>query len=294
MPTWRDLVDEAVTTLARAEIPDPEVSARWIGHEATGTSAATWHEVIDQPATKRQLVSFDRMVERRSGGEPLQYVLGSWGFRTLDLMVDRRVLIPRPETEVVAGQALVELDRIVAARRGDDDRAAIAADLGTGSGAIGLSLAAERPGTEIWLTDVSEDALAVARANLAGLGRAGSGVRLAQGDWFGALPDELVGGLSLVVANPPYVAAADELDPEVAGWEPELALLAPDEGRAHLAHLVAEALGWLTGDGALVLELDPRQADDLAERAGPTYHEVEVIHDLAGRARALVARRPRR
>lgn len=298
MPTWRELVDEAAATLTRAEVPDAEISARWIGWEATGATAADWHEVAEQPATKRQLASFDRMVERRSSGEPLQYVVGSWGFRTLDLMVDRRVLIPRPETEVVAGQALAELDRVIDGRAGAPGSGSgprpIAVDLGTGSGAIGLSLAAERPGAEVWLTDISADALVVARANLAGLGVTGGNVRLAEGDWFAALPAELAGTVAVVVSNPPYVATDDQIDPQVAGWEPELALLAPDRGRAHLIHLIDAAVGWLADDGALILELDPGQAPDLADRAADRYAEVTVVDDLTGRARAVVGRLPRR
>lgn len=293
MPTWRDLVDEAVGTLRAADVPDPEVSARWIGHQATGTSAGDWHEVADRPATERQLASFDRMVERRCVGEPLQYVLGSWGFRTLDLMVDARVLIPRPETELVAGFALTELDRVTGGSSADGP-APVVADLGTGSGAIGLAVAAERPGTEVWLTDVSTDALTVARANLAGLGRSGGGVRLAEGDWFAALPGDLRGSLTVVVSNPPYVASEDELEPEVAGWEPHGALLAEDSGLAHLIHLVDTAPAWLAADGALVLELDPRQVPAVVDRAGARFAEVEAEEDLTGRLRAVVARRPRR
>lgn len=306
MVTWRELVAEAAARLERDGVPEPEVSARWIGQEATGSDGSDWHEVIDAQATKRQLASFDRMVERRSTGEPLQYVLGRWGFRTLDLMVDHRVLIPRPETETVAGRALAEFDRIRAADHrdgigpavgspiGDAVPGQVIVDLGTGSGAIGLALAAERPGSEIWLTDVSADALAVARANLAGLGWAGGKVRLAQGSWFEALDAGLRGSLAVVVANPPYVASADDLDAQVAWWEPEGALLAGDEGREHLLVLVDEAPGWLRPDGALVLEMSPEQVPVVVDRAAATFVEVEAVDDLAGRPRAVVARHPRR
>src|SRR5206468_3011716 len=119
-------------------------------------------------------------------GEPLQYVLGHWGFRTLDLLVDPCVLIPRPETEVVAGAAIDELRRI-------NGRTAL--DLGTGSGAIGLAIAVEVPSAQVWAVDRSPDALDVARANLAGIGRAGARVRLLESDWFAALPDELRGAV---------------------------------------------------------------------------------------------------
>jgi release factor glutamine methyltransferase len=300
MPTWRELVEEAIATLTEAEIPDPETSARWIGREATGTDAAEWLEVVDAPATKRQLASFDRMVTRRRQGEPLQYVVGSWGFRTLDLFVDRRVLIPRPETETVAGSALAELDRVVGevaaghgARSADGTVAeAIVADLGTGSGAVGLAVAAERPGTTVWLTDVSSDALAVARANLAGLGLVGATVWVAHGHWFEALPPELAGSLAVVVSNPPYAASAEDLEPQVAAWEPELALLAAEGGLADLHHLVDESPRWVQPEGALVLEMAPDQVPGVAERAARLFAEVETVDDLAGRPRAVIARRP--
>jgi release factor glutamine methyltransferase len=292
VPTWRELVEEAVETLTGADVPDPANSARWIGRQATGTDAAEWLEVAAQPATQRQLAAFDRMVARRCEGEPLQYVVGGWGFRTLDLFVDRRVLIPRPETEVVAGRAIDELDRVLGIVERPDRIAVV--DLGTGSGAIGLSVAAERPGTEVWLTDASAEALEVARANLAGLGRHGGTVRLAEGRWFDAVPPDLAGTLAVVVSNPPYVASVDDLEPGMAAREPEMALLADDEGRADLIELIDEAPSWLAPVGALVLEMDPRQVPAMVARAGTRFAEVEAFADLVGRARGLVARRPRR
>ena len=224
----------------------------------------------------------DEMVARRAKGEPLQYVLGRWGFRTLDLMVDRRVLIPRPETEVVAGLAIDALPT-----------SGVLVDLGTGSGAIALSVAAERwPDLEVWATDASADALAVARANLAGLGRRGAVVRLVEGDWFAALPQELRGRVDVVVSNPPYVAATEPLPPEVADWEPA----GRPRGRAHrprshrgdrrrsgrLAH----------AGGSLVVEIGETQGAAvraLAQAAG--FSDTRIEPDLAGRDRALVARR---
>ncbi|MEM7276048.1 MAG: peptide chain release factor N(5)-glutamine methyltransferase [Actinomycetota bacterium] len=290
MVTWRELVTEAEGRLTAAGVPDAAVSARWIGRQATGADATDWAEVEQSDATERRLASFDAMVARRCDGEPLQYVLGAWGFRRLDLLVDRRVLIPRPETEMVAEAALAELDR-VAATEGPAQRPVVA-DLGTGSGAIGLSVALERPGTPVWLTDASADALAVARANLAGLGTAGGRVTLAHGDWFDALPIDLVGSLAVVVANPPYVADRNDLEAQVADWEPLSALLADDRGLAHLFHLVDGAPGWLLGEGALVLEMAPDQVEAVAARAAERFATVDTIIDLAERPRGIVARRP--
>jgi release factor glutamine methyltransferase len=228
------------------------------------------------------------MVARRLSGEPLQYVLGRWAFRSLDLMVDGRVLIPRPETEVVAGLALVEVDRISAVRGGGQ---VMVADLGTGSGAIGLSIAAERPVARVWCTDASTDALDVARANCAGLGRPARRVTMAEGPWFDALPPAMVRSFDVVVSNPPYVARDDDLPAEVAGWEPSVALLADGSGLADLEVLVDGAGAWLAPGGALVLEMAPDQTAAMADRARTVgYVDVGVHRDLAGRDRALVAR----
>ncbi|MEO7572994.1 MAG: peptide chain release factor N(5)-glutamine methyltransferase, partial [Acidimicrobiales bacterium] len=209
-----------------------------------------------------------------------------WGFRTLDLLVDRRVLIPRPETEVVAGLALAALEAL--------GRPGLAVDLGTGSGAVALSLAAERwPHVEVWATDSSADALAVARANLAGLGRRAAVVRLAEGDWFGALPAELQGRVDVLVSNPPYVAARDPLPPEVADWEPLAALVPGPTGLEAIERIVAGAPAWLAPTGTLVLEIGETQGGAVLALAGAAGFTSARVHpDLAGRDRALVATGP--
>lgn len=287
---WRSLLVEAIDRLQRAGVPSPEAEARWIVQEVSGNEGPSFLASLDHPATRRAVVRFDAMLARREAGEPLQYVLGRWAFRHLDLMVDKRALIPRPETEVVAGLAIDELDRV----RAEGTASPVVADLGTGSGAIGLSVAAERPGTTVWLTDRSEDALAVARANLAGIGRAGTDVRVATGSWFAALPAELVGRLSVVVSNPPYVATDDDLPAEVRDWEPHDALVSGVTGLEALRVLVDAAPTWLVSGGALVLELAPHQGDEVATAAAARFDEVETREDLTGRVRAVVARRPRR
>ena len=166
---------------------------------------------------------------------------GAGAFRTLDLLVDRRVLIPRPETEVVAGLALDELDRMRAGAEAAG-RPLTVVDLGTGSGAIALSVAAERDRVDVWLTDASADALAVARANLAGLGRAATRVRIAEGAWFAALPPELAGAdRRRRLATRPTSPPATSCPPVVRDWEPPSALFAGADGLDDLRVLVAEA-----------------------------------------------------
>jgi release factor glutamine methyltransferase len=167
-------------------------------------------------------------------------------------------------------------------------------DLGVGSGAIALSVAQEAPAARVWGTDASSAALAVARANLAGLGSAAAArVRLAEGRWFDALPQELRGQVDLLVSNPPYVAEheAAALPAEVGEWEPRDALVAGPTGLEAIAEIVAGAPAWLARPGALVVEIAPHQAEaagDLARAAG--LEQVDVRPDLVGRRRVLVGR----
>ena len=251
----------------------------------------------------------EALVDRRLAGEPLQYVLGRWPFRSIELRVDPRVLIPRPETEQVVEVALSELARL--GQEGDQseppsERHRLCVDLGTGSGAIALALATEGgsfcPGLEVWATDSSPDALEVARENVCDLAvtdPVGSErVRMVEGSWFEPLPVELRGRFDLVVSNPPYVAESEfpGLDASVRCWEPVEALVAPDgnggvAGMAAVETIVAEAPGWLRRPGVLIVEIDPRQAVaavDAARRAG--FDEARAEGDLAGRLRMLVAR----
>ncbi len=281
---WRVFAAQAQARLEAAGIESPEVAVRRIIERAAGFEGAQYALGLSEPATERAIGFFDRMVERRLAGEPLQYVVGEWSFRTLDLMVDRRALIPRPETEQVVEVALTELDRVAPA-------SPRVIDLGTGTGAIALSVAVERPTAQVWAVDASADALAVARANLAGIGQAGTRVSLVEGSWFDPLPRDLQGTFDLVVSNPPYVADSDPLPAEVVDWEPRQALIPGPTGLEAIEEIVAAAPVWLRRPGALVVELAPAQADaavELARAAG--FEAAEVADDLAGRPRALVAR----
>lgn len=281
---WRVFAAEAEPRLAAAGVESPEVSVRRIIERAAGFDGGEYALGLSEPATERAMGFFDAMVERRLAGEPLQYVLGEWSFRTLDLMVDRRVLIPRPETEQVVEVALAELDAL-----GSDAPRVL--DLGTGSGAIALSVAVERPASRVWAADVSPEAMDVARANLAGIGQAGTRVTLVEGSWFDALPRDMQGTLDLVISNPPYVAASDPLPAEVADWEPTGALIPGPTGLEAIEQIIAGAPVWLRRPGALVVELAPSQGDDAVALArAADFTAAHVAPDLTGRARALVAR----
>jgi release factor glutamine methyltransferase len=280
--TWRTLLNETIEVLG--ERPQ----ARWICETACGLDGDEFLAELDEPATERMVAQLDAMVARYRAGEPLAYVMGHWSFRTIELMVDRRVLIPRPETEMVAGRAL-ELARGVA-----DQRRVV--DLGTGSGAIGLSLAAELPimGTEVWLTDYSTDAVDVARANAIGLGRAAANVRVSHGSWFDALPVDVRGEIDVVVSNPPYIADGDpEVAESVLEYEPHTALFAGDNGLDDVRTIARDARDWLRSGGWLVMEIGYQQGDAvkaLLERFG--YADVAIANDLTGRPRIAEGRNP--
>jgi release factor glutamine methyltransferase len=297
--TWRDLVDSATARLVVAGVERADVEAQWIVEVATGLDAAELLAAADEVAAGRGVIRVGELVERRAGGEPLQYVLGSWPFREFDLLVDRRVLIPRPETEVVA-EVAIEAVVGLGARRGPPEPWAAGrteyavADLGTGTGAIALSLAAALPDAEVWATDLSPEAVAVAGANLAGSGLPATRIRLAVGSWFDALPAALRGALRLVVSNPPYVAQheVDALPESVARWEPRAALVSGPTGFEAIGEIVCAAPDWLAPEGILVCEVAPHQSTEargLALDAG--FASVDVRRDLAGRDRMIVARR---
>ncbi len=279
--TWRELLADAVARLGN---PD----GRFIVEEAAGVDAAGLVAMLDETPTVRAVASLDGMLARREAGEPLQYVLGHWSFRGLDLAVDRRALIPRPETEQVVEAALAELDRV-----GARERTTTVVDLGTGTGAMGLSICVERPRTEVVLTDLDADAASLARANIAGLGRSGARVTVREGSWYDALPAELEGRVDLVVSNPPYVRDDELLPAEVVGWEPRAALFGGPDGLDAVRTVIAGAPRWLRPDGAVVVEVDPAQVPAvrrLATEAGLVA--VASGTDLAGRDRWVSARRP--
>ncbi len=275
--TWSALLAQTAEQLGDAN------EARWLCEHASGLDGAEFAAGLGEFATTAMVKSLEEMVRRRLAGEPLQYVMRRWAFRHLDVLIDERVLIPRPETEVLVDIAL-ELVRGVEAPR--------IVDLGTGSGVIGLSLAGERyPKVgEVWLVDASAEALEVARANIAGVGRAGAVVRVAEGDWFAALPEELRGHVDMVVANPPYIAEGDdEVEESVVRWEPAAALFSGADGLDAIRRIVADAPAWLRSGGWLVMEMGYRQGDAVRALFDSSWSSVAVKRDLAGRDRFVVA-----
>ena len=276
----------------QAEVGERTV-AQWLCEHASGCDAKEFVDILDELVSERSAQHLHSMLARYATGEPLQYVMGRWAFRRLDLLVDPRVLIPRPETEL-----LVEhVTRYALQKIRDVGRGVTIADLGTGSGAVGLSVLHELPfeSAEVWMTDVSEDALHVARANAAGIGRNAVGARFGQGSWYQALPEDLRGSLDAVVSNPPYIAKADPLvGDSVLNWEPHNALFAGTDGLNDLRVVVSGATDWLVPGGLLAVEMGFTQAtavSQLFESMG--FNNVSVHKDLAGLDRFVTGTSPR-
>jgi release factor glutamine methyltransferase len=279
--SWQQLVKEAAITIETSLGGDRSQEAKWLVERVSGYTASELFVNGRELVGVRSVAFLDQLLVRRCAGEPIQYVLGRWSFRNLDLLVDTRVLIPRPETEVVAGFGIDHLRTY--------QRPVKVVDLGCGSGAIGLSVAVEVPNAQVWVSDVSEDALAVTRANIAGLGRAGARVTVCQGSWFDGLPGELKGTVDLLISNPPYVPNAEPLPVEVVEWEPGLALFGGVDGDEMLNDLVDVAPQWLAPGGALVLEMGPAQTARIADRCSALGLQARVEPDLAGKPRAVIS-----
>ncbi|HYH82800.1 MAG TPA: peptide chain release factor N(5)-glutamine methyltransferase, partial [Longimicrobium sp.] len=234
---------------------------------------------FDRPLKADELADFKAKLLRRAKHEPLQYIEGSAAFRDLTLRVDRRVLIPRPETEVLVQEVL----DWAAARE-----APAALDVGTGSGAIALALATEGAFSRVVAVDVSADALEVARANAEAAPGAEVDFRL------GSLYDAVRGErFDVIASNPPYVGEDERpaLDAEVRDWEPATALFAGAAGLDVIRPLVAGAPGHLAPGGLLAMEIGAAQADAVCAivRATGAFAEPRVRRDLAGRDRIVLA-----
>ena len=283
--TWGEMLAETTEQVGDAN------EARWLCEHASGLDGAEFRQSQHEFVTTAMAKQLHDMVRRRLAGEPLQYVMKRWAFRHLDVLVDQRVLIPRPETEL-----LVDVGLIIANERLKQvERPLNIVDLGTGSGVIGLSMAHELPlgKTKVWLTDQSSDALDVARGNLVGVGQKGGGVRLALGSWWNALDASLKGAIDIALCNPPYIAHNDdEVATDVHKWEPHSALYAGDNGLADIREVISGAPTWLANNGWLALEIGYRQGDEvraLFENAGLV--NIDIRRDLAGRDRIALAQR---
>lgn len=277
------LIRTGATWLEERGVESARLDTEHLLAHALGTNRLQLYLEYDRPLTPDELAAFRPLLRRRGAREPLQYIVGRGAFRELDLRVDPRVLIPRPETEVLVQVALDQ----VAGRSGLE-----ALDLGTGSGCIGLSLLVEGPFRRVVATDPSADALAVAAANACALGPVGESLELRRGAGFDPLePGER---FDLIISNPPYIALheADALQPEVREWEPASALFAGAEGHDVLDVIASGAAERLRPGGWLAVEVSPGQTAPFAARLAATgaFRSPTIHRDLSGRPRIVAAR----
>jgi release factor glutamine methyltransferase len=272
----KELVIEVKERLQRVENDNAQREAEWIVEAATGLDRASL-AASQRPPTVEEKTMALRLAERRAGGEPLQYVTGVAGFRRLELAVGPGVFIPRPESESLAGRAMELLPE-----------GGTVVDIGTGSGAVALSIADERPDAEVWATDYSADALVWAERNRDNLGLK---VRLQQADLFDGLDEGLKGCIDVIASNPPYVPSGFSLGAEVVDHEPHVALFADESGLGIIEKLLDHAKGWLRRPGWIVLEIGEVQRDEVMRIMGKAgFDEIAVHDDMAGRPRIAECR----
>lgn len=271
MSSRRRLLNDAAQALQTAGASDARLDAEWMLAHVLGVQRLMLLADADAPVNPDAIRRYMDMIARRAAGDPLQYVLGEADFMGHTFQVDARVLIPRPDTETLCEMAI---GRIVGGAR--------MLDIGTGSGALAISIALACPEADVTAVDVSEDALAVARAN--GL-RLGAQVHFLQSDLFAALRGN---AYDLIVSNPPYIpsAALGALQKEVRR-EPRLALDGGTDGLALYRRIIAALPLHLARGGSLLLEAGDGQAEAVAAMLDGQFKSIHIAHDLAGLARVV-------
>jgi release factor glutamine methyltransferase len=263
--------------LDRHGIESPDATAEILLMHVLGTDRAGLYARASGLDT-REARMFGRAICQRCAGTPVQHLTGDQPFRGITLEVRPGVFVPRPETELLVGHALAELG---------GREAPVVVDAGTGTGAIALAVKDERPDATVFATDLSAEAVELARANA---GRLGLAVTVLEGDLLEPLPLVLRGRVDVVVSNPPYVPAEDVEDlPAEVRADPVLSLAG---GIDVYERLGTQASGWLRGGGVLAVEIDARLGDPVVRALSSAFAEVRVEPDLAGRDRVVLARAP--
>jgi release factor glutamine methyltransferase len=281
--TVAEALRAATATIAAAHSQSPRLDAELLLAEALGARREDLFAAPERVLDRDEAAHFDGFVRRRQKQEPVAYIVGRRAFRTIELHVTDNVLIPRPETETLVEVCLEKLAQM------DVERPSVL-DIGTGSGAIALALAAEHPGVRVVATDVHPAPLDVARRNVRDLGYADR-VTLLVSDVFDDLPPGL--RFDLIVSNPPYVTPESlrRLRVEVRGFEPHVALRADDGGMEFYRRIVPQAPEWLVPGGVLAVEIAEHKAVDVITEfaAAGRYEQIDLRDDLGGLPRVVVA-----
>lgn len=280
---WRDAIAKTARYLESKNVPDPEVAAELLSARLLGIGRGFLASSFEKDVPEKCVEALRRAIARLVKGEPLQYVLGEWDFRTLTLKCDRRALIPRPETEELVTRVLRHLASIYGAQASS---VPLVLDVGTGTGAIALSLAKEYKGAATFLgTDVSEEAIALARENAVRTGLAAR-VKFAVADGLDDFDEAQ--SVDVIVSNPPYIKSdvCDTLDPRVKDFEPRLALDGGETGLDFYDRYLADALNLLKPGGAVFFEIGEDQGPSLAKLMGDYgFVDIKIEKDFAGHDR---------
>lgn len=285
----KELLEVTAAYLKEKKIESPRLCAEILLAHLLKTTRLDLYLHFEKPLNEGEIAAYRALIKRRLDREPVQYITGSQEFWSMDFLVDPRVLIPRPETEVLVEQA-VSLYKGRALPGGEHPRVL---DLGTGCGALAVAVAREMPGASIWASDISWDALAAARVNAQRHGL-GDRIRFRQGDLFG-FDRARCESFDLILSNPPYVCAGDfdSLPPEVRNFEPRQALDGGEGGLYYIRKIIRQAPDNLNASGWLILEMDPRQIPEALDLISgeDRYGPGERIRDYSSRDRVVRCRR---
>ena len=283
--TVLEVIQRSAEFLAKKGVESPRLQIELLLAHALKIQRMQLYLNFERELTATELENLRELVKRRAQREPLQHIIGSTNFCGLDFSVNRQVLIPRPETELLAERAWKFLQQ-----RGETNANPTAMDFGTGSGCLAVSLAVKCPAAEIHAVDISAEALAMAREN-ATRHKVMERIRFYEGNGFGALDKPKK--FDLIVANPPYIASEEiaTLEPEVREYDPKIALDGGEDGLEFYRILALETAGWLRADGKIMLEFGEGQAEFICEIFQKQMWIVEAVEaDYCQRLRFLIAR----
>ncbi len=283
MNSLLEVLQKSAAFLERKGVEHARLNAELLAGHALGLPRMQLYLQFERLLPERELELIRPLIKRRGQREPLQHIIGSVEFAGVELKVDRRALIPRPETEYLVELVGEELKETPPTKL---------VDLGTGSGAIALALASKWEDAQVWATDISEDALSLARENCEAL-QLGDRVQLLTSDWFAALPRGE--RFDLIVANPPYLTADEvaQTQPEVKDHEPAVALSTAADGMDAFTRLINEARDWLQPGGRIAMETGIAQHQQLVKMLTDAgFVGVQSRADLTDRDRFVFAQNP--
>ena len=282
--TVLEIIKRSTDFLARKGVDSPRLQTELLLAHLLGLPRMKLYLNFERVLTPSEVEKFRELIQRRGQREPLQYVVGSTCFCGLEIALNRHVLIPRPETELLAEHGWQMLNA--------QHRTPLVLDFGTGSGCVAITLAVKTPNAQVYALDICADAIAVARQNADRHGVAGR-IQFLEGDGFADLPAGL--DFDLIISNPPYIPTAEieTLQPEVRVFEPRRALDGGVDGLDYFRRLAAEAPRFLKPSGRLMMEFGDGQAEAIREKFQHENWIVDTIHeDYTRRPRILVAKRP--